>query len=68
MISLKSLLIEEDENGEVLISPSGCTSQAEVLGLIEAARISARCTFIRTNALRSPELKEVESGDEENRS
>ena len=45
----RSVLITENEQGEIILRPTGCESQGVVLGLIEAARIEARCIFIQTH-------------------
>ena len=44
----RSVLITENERGEIILSSVGVESQALLLGLIEAGRIEARCLFIRT--------------------
>jgi hypothetical protein len=59
---VRELLIIKHEDGRLLLVPRGCTSQVDVIGLIEAARIWARCTFIRTTCARTvvEESKSVE--------
>ena len=50
---MRSLLLTEDDEGVVKLHPFGSgprLSYTEVIGLVEAARVQARCNFIHAQA------------------
>jgi hypothetical protein len=62
---VRELTIVEQDNGELVLTPRNCVSQTEVIGLIEAARIRARCAFICTACLVVTPEQEVPSAEPE---
>ena len=62
-MSERSITIR-DEDGKFQFTSIGCSPHIEVLGLIEAARIYARCIFIDTlnESRRAPVPKEESNG------
>lgn len=59
---MRSVLVTESDDLFVSVEPVNCNSHADVLGLIEAARIAVRCRFIQHQGLTVCVQKEAADG------